>query len=328
MLILRKLACVAFLQVFTTIAFCQDNTARASGAESLGLPPISCALGTDSFSNAIESSSKPIPALAMKPLLAELSSQQPPAKTVTPECAPPPPPTNPAVTVSYQASIPQDHISGPAPTACSPSIGYLYLGDKLSDPMKAGFSSYRAAQLTYLYPNSGTSQNPYSSSGNGDTGYTTQFYLPSPVNGKYITDSDYDGVTNDCYKWTGDGHAIFGQNGNYANLTTSPGSHNIVTNFSGQASNPLQKPSVGGIRWNVSVTVNKTTGNSTHAFVSGSVSCYPSHTVVVNGITAGYYNAPINPSNVYVVNCLAFNGPSTPLQGPGTASGGVSVPVY
>jgi hypothetical protein len=149
---------------------------------------------------------------------------------------------------------------------------------------------------------------------------------PKRRNASSITSSDYDGIPNDCYKWTGQDQAQFGQNGNTATITTTAGVNATTVNYTGQSTNPLQSPSVGAIRWNVSVTVNKTTGWSTHVFVSGAVSCYPSHQIVVNNVPVASFAAPIDPGITYITNCLVFNGPSTPLSGAATTTNGASVP--
>jgi hypothetical protein len=237
----------------------------------------------------------------------------------------PPPPTDPQFIVDYNAYIPQDHISGPAPTGCSLTTGYLYLGDRQGDPMTGGSPySYRTEQYIMLYPNTGVSVDPSS-----DTGYTDQFSFGSPANGRYITDADYDGYILDRHLWNNEGKAVFGAEGNHASGSTTPTSRNINVNFNGQASNPLEQTPAGilqpYIKWNLSTTVNNTEGAYTgQVFVSGGVTCYPSHHITVNGTVVAFYTAPQNPSLLTLTYCLT-GGPSYPLTGPSTLPGGTPI---
>jgi hypothetical protein len=320
----RIVAFAISFPILIATAVGQHNPTVASGSKITGLQPISCASEPASLNKAAAE----LPNVAThgfsesNMLMAQTSVPQLAPHGVTPDCTTPPAPTNPEFLVTYNSFIPQDHIPGSVPTTCSVTTPYNYLGDRQGDPVSGGSPySYRTEQEIYLLPNSSTTQYPYS-----DTGYTNQFFSPSPVNGQYITSVDYDGIAGDCYKWTGQAKSAYGANGNYANITNTVGASSVTTNFAGQDTNPLQIPSFGAIRWNVSITVNKTTGWSSHAYVTGAVSCYPSHKVTVNNNIVAYFNAPINPGFLYIENCLVSNGPSTPLQGLATSSGGASVP--
>ncbi len=239
---------------------------------------------------------------------------------------PPPvsPPTNPAVSVFYEAYIPQDHIYGPFPNSCSLTQGFLYLGDRQGDPVTLGSPySYRVQQGIIVYPDSGVSEGASSS-----VGYTEQFSVGSPHNGAYITSSDYDGVANDCKLWNGAGHAQFGEGSNTSSWAAIPSSSNIVVKLIGRISNPLES-SKSAIQWNVSTTINNTGGKSTATvFVSGGVTCYPSHQILVNDTNVAFFAAPQNPTLAYITGCLVLLGPATSLMGPATQAGGTSIQVY
>lgn len=176
-----------------------------------------------------------------------------------------------------------------------------------------------------IYPNTGVVANGIFT----DTGVTWQFSKGSPVNGSYISTPDYDGIPNDCHLYNNLAQAIFGTEGNYAYGSFTTTESNMGVNFTGQASNPLEQTPLGisqpYIGWNVSTTVNNTAGGYTgQVFVSGAVTCYPSHQIVVNNTVVAYYIAPQNPSLKTLTNCLT-GGPSYPLIGPATLPGGTPV---
>jgi hypothetical protein len=99
----------------------------------------------------------------------------------------------------------------------------------------------------------------------------------------------------------------------------------MSVNFTGQAHNPLESE-LTHIQWNVSITVNRTGGAYTgQVFVSGGVTCYPSHQIIVNDTVVAYFTAMQNPTIAYLTGCLLSQGPAFPLIGPAIQPGGTPV---
>ncbi|MGO4883234.1 MAG: hypothetical protein ACLP59_20800 [Bryobacteraceae bacterium] len=201
-------------------------------------------------------------------------------------------------TISYQAYIPVDHVNGPDTClyALVP-IGLLYKGDQ-------GRGTYRGAQSLLVVPDGSLSTNQ-----SNQTGTTENYGFGSPVHLPNLSSADEDGVYNDCYLANDIGHA--GTSG--MSITTSFKSHAATAGLTGSISNPLPFFSFP-ISWNMAVNVNDSNAASPTAYVVASHTCYPAHTVSVNGTTI-YSYVPTNNSTTYLTYCLSGLGYIGPLTG-------------
>ena len=115
--------------------------------------------------------------------------------------------------------------------------------------------------------------------------------------------SDEDEVQSDCRFWNAKGEAdnstMKGVGASLARVST--------VNLYGSGQDPLE-PKFGGIKWNLTTTIDQTDPNKPQAFVStGTQTCYPAHTVKVNGTTV-YDSLPTLNNTVFLLTCLTQSG--------------------
>ncbi len=232
---------------------------------------------------------------------------------VAPECGAPPPVTT--FPVEYRALIPYDNVTGNASGFCYLIYGDItgtYAGDIPHGTSAEYPTSYRASLYDLVDVGAGGGPDTIP-----DTGITTAFEPPSPVNGSYLTPPDWDGTLADCIRETGQNQAHFGVSPNWYTtglLTYSSASASI--DMSGEVSNPLSFSALT-IGWGVSTTLANDTANRTlNITVSGAVTCFPESIVLVDGQQVAAYVPPTE-NYFYVGYCLATPATS-PLTGPAT----------
>jgi hypothetical protein len=230
----------------------------------------------------------------------------------TPECSQPP--SNPEMPVEYRAYIPVDHESAPPSIGCA-AIGQtsaVYEGD-----LPYGYSvppTYRVSVYSVVEP--GNSLEPFYGAA-ADTGITFQFAPQTPVNGSYLSTPDYDGIFNDCYVENEEGRAQFGGSNWWSIGDTVPSNRETTVTYNGAVADPLI-PSFPPftVGFDVSTSIyHSPNAQYVNVTVSGDVTCYPAHEVLV----AGHQMAlvlPTSNSPGYIAACLI--GPDdTPLVGGG-----------
>jgi hypothetical protein len=165
--------------------------------------------------------------------------------------------------------IPVDHVNGPDTClyALVP-IGLIYKGD-------AGRGTFRTSESELVVPDGTLSTNQ-----SLQTGITENYGFGSPVHPPNLSSADEDGVYGDCYHANATGHAGTGG----MSISTTFQTKQATVGLTGSASNPLPLWSFP-ITWNMAVYVNDATPSSPTAYVVASHTCYPAHTVTVNGVT-------------------------------------------
>jgi hypothetical protein len=219
-------------------------------------------------------------------------------------------------TIEYRAYIPYDNVQGNPSAYCATvhlQTYAVYAGDQRHD---SDTTTYRTSIYSIMEPGIGTAYDQVP-----DTGITYQFSPPSPVNGSYLTTADFDSKPGTCYKYNAEAQAKFGSEGSE---TITPAVVNSTTSsftYNGKIENPLGTPLLY-IGWNVKTTIEKESGYG-NVKVSGDVTCFPAHYIMVDGINVASYTPTTN-TKTYIAGCLL--GPdSTPLSGPATSSNGYNI---
>ena len=232
-----------------------------------------------------------------------------------------PPPASDEYEVTYEAFIPQDHLASPVSSCAyagkpgSPSlprvisVPYLYEGDTPVVPNLFS-EGFRIKQTYYVYPVAGYAYN-YSIV----PGETFEFGYRSPYNGSYLSAADQDNKANDCYLFND--AAFTNTNNTLAGVTF--GAESLSEAISGRINNPLESNTAYGIGWDLTISVKQTSSSTAQVGVSGSITCYPSHEVFVNGAPVAYYPAPQNPTSGFLLACLG-GGLTYPISGSQTVT--------
>jgi len=143
------------------------------------------------------------------------------------------------------------------------------------------------------------------------TGITENYGFGSPVHPPNLSSADEDGKYNDCYLANATGHASTGS----MSVTVSfPGSHAATAGLSGSAGNPLVFFSGYPTSWNMAVSLNDAAPSAPTAQAVASHTCYPAHTVTVNGTTI-YNFQPTDNSLTTITKCLSGIGYIGPVTG-------------
>jgi hypothetical protein len=163
-----------------------------------------------------------------------------------------------------------------------------------------------------FFPNAGPTRNyGFESPANKSTlsSYPTS---PDIYNGPYAG-ADEDPNRNDCHFWNDRGQDGV-TNMNYHVIFI--GSHQAQISFDGFGQNPLELKVPGvGIHWNVTITLDTTDPNHPTAQATRTHTCYPAHTVKVNGVPLFDDQPGVNETE-YLAACLsdpdwAQNNPTT-----------------
>ena len=229
----------------------------------------------------------------------------------------------PRYLVAHSSYIPVDNIHGP--TLC----GYLNPGEtEVVNLFKlykgdAFRGTARTMEWELVIPdmhandppgsNAGPTRNyGYGSPVNGSTLSSTP--LGDPYTGRY-SGADEDNIANDCYLWNASGKADTSTMLGHAETWTSPTS--MALNLYGSGNDPLEY-SLGGIKWNTTVSISDTGGSAT-ASVATTHTCYPAHIVKVNGTPIySYQPSPGHNNTYYLVGCLLDAIPETVATVPAT----------
>jgi hypothetical protein len=170
-----------------------------------------------------------------------------------------------------------------------------------------------------IYVNTGPTRNygAFSPSGPPDSnGPTLSSIAPADIYNGVYTGGDEDNIQYDCKYWNDKGQASTNSMGpgdltfswNLANNTSS-------VNFQGAAANPLELSPP--LTWNLTVTINESNPSAPTAQVSGTHTCYPAHTIKVNGTVVydsfAAYGIPESNNLVYLAKCLSGKFPPVPV---------------
>jgi hypothetical protein len=216
----------------------------------------------------------------------------------------------PRYNVSYTAYIPVDHVAaatycfqGPPPagtSGCGGNQAVPYLGASVIPTTKiylgdANKGTYRATEALIVTPDAKSHGSLFyapsvtrnyggASPANGySANLASTLVTPGVYNvsGGTYTGADEDNVPCDCNLWNNWGWAnkasMQGLGGGYPTNTQA----NVI--FFGNGANPLENP-IAQIRWNMTVTIDDSNPNAPWAAVNYTLSCYPAHTVKVNGV--------------------------------------------
>lgn len=231
---------------------------------------------------------------------------------------------SPRMSIQYSSFIPVDHLSGPTSCHIPNTFSYggtlIYKGDAYRGTYRttesvlvvAGSPSYsnlfaRAGPTrNYQYPSSPRFGGNLSSNPTGDL-------WNDPYSG-----ADEDQTALDCYLWNNKGEYT---QDTMRGINVSVTGTNTNVRFTGFGRDPLE-PQVGGINWDLTVTIDTSDAANPKAYVSGgSQSCYPEHIIKVNGVTI-YDARPLFNNVAYLTVCLL--GPAVSA----TPSSPVSIPLY
>jgi hypothetical protein len=203
--------------------------------------------------------------------------------------------------VSYISYIPADHVNGP--DAClygGVPVGLIYKGD-----LNRG--TFRTSESVFVVPDAPLFTNQVE-----QTGTTENYGFGSPVHLPNLSSADEDGLYNDCHLANEIGHA--GTSGMNISVTfpdTDP--YTATVGMWGGAPDPLISYA-WPITWNMAIFLDDAAVTAPTAYVVASHTCYPAHTVTVNG-TVIYNYTPTDNSLATVTLCLAGVGYIGPITG-------------
>jgi hypothetical protein len=195
----------------------------------------------------------------------------------------------------------------------------LYKGD-------ANRGTYRTTEAVLAIPDTQTITDLFARGG-ATRNYSS---FNSPVNGSVLSSvplgdiwnapysgADEDNIPDDCSFWNDKGEA---DNSTMRGVGMLPISGTLTSvNLYGSGQDPLE-PKIGGIKWNMTISIDESNPNSPRVSVSGTHTCYPEHLIKVNGVTV-YDVPPLFNNTVYLLGCLL--GPQII-----DASNPISVPPY
>jgi hypothetical protein len=236
---------------------------------------------------------------------------------------------SPRFNVFYASYIPVDNIPGPTPCDFDPGNGQEPFLFPLRYKGDANRGTYRTTQAIFVAPDKQFNDNFFA-----DAGPTRNYGLGSPANGPgsalssnpaspdmyngpYVG-ADEDNSQFDCHYWNDRGKADVSTMQSHS--VTFSGSNQAVVTLSGSGQDPLE-PKIGGIKWNATITLDSTNPDNPTAQVSITHTCYPAHTVKVNGVTV-IDDQPSYNNTAYLIACLTLLPQKT------TTTGVISVPSH
>jgi hypothetical protein len=114
--------------------------------------------------------------------------------------------------------------------------------------------------------------------------------------------NDEDNIQFDCTLWNDRGKADLSTM--QGNSVSFPTANQAQINLNGLGQDPLEFK-IGGIKWNANITIDDSNPSQPTATVNITHTCYPAHTVKVNGMTV-YDKQPLFNNTVYLLSCLTF----------------------
>jgi len=220
----------------------------------------------------------------------------------------------PRFSVQYASYIPVDNIHGPTPCSLppppfTPDVGpipivKLYKGDAFRGTYRTSQSIFVVPDKQFydnFVPNAGPTRNygagsPLNGSTLSSAPATSDIY-----NGQYVG-NDEDNIQFDCTLWNDRGKAdLSTMQGRFVSFPTG---NQAQINLNGLGQDPLEFK-IGGIKWNANITIDDSNASQPTATVNITHTCYPAHTVKVNGMTV-YDQQPLFNNTVYLLSCLTF----------------------